>query len=211
MKYLEFKNSFRKFPLISASHFPNVTENLQVLRNQLTQWQKKGLIIKLKKGLYILNEKDRKFNPSNIFIANALYSPSYISSEYALAYYDLIPEKVETITSCTTKKTTIFENPMGTFSYQHLKSELFFGFKRITDENEFTVFIAEPEKAVLDFIYLNLQEFKNKGEDIFDLSYRLQNLERLKKGKLQKLARLYKNRTFQGVIKNLLKFIKENE
>jgi hypothetical protein len=78
-------------------------------------------------------------------------------------------------------------------------------------KNEFTVFIAEPEKAVLDFIYLNLQEFKNKGEDIFDLSYRLQNLERLKKGKLQKLARLYKNRTFQGVIKNLLKFIKENE
>ena len=73
MKYLEFKNNFREFPLISTSHFSNITENLQVLRNQLSRWQKKGLVIKLKKGLYILNEKERKLNPSKIFIANTLF------------------------------------------------------------------------------------------------------------------------------------------
>lgn len=62
---------------------------------QLSNWEKKGLIIRLKRGLYVLNENDRKIEPSRIFLANSLYSPSYVSTAYALGYYDLIPEKVE--------------------------------------------------------------------------------------------------------------------
>lgn len=209
MNYLEFKNTFREFPLISSSHIFNVSKNPQVLKNQLTKWQKKGLVIKLKRGLYVLNEKDRKINPSRIFIANALYSPSYISNEYCLSYYSLIPEMVQDLTSVTTKKTTIFENSFGTFRYQHLKQELFFGFTKVKDENEYPVLIAEPEKAMLDFIYLNLQDFKDKEKDIFDLSYRFQNLERLKKKKLKDFAKRYSNNAVLDIVNNLLAFMKE--
>jgi predicted transcriptional regulator of viral defense system len=66
-----------------------------ILRVQLSNWEKKGLITRLKQGLYVLNENNRKIEPSRIFLANSLYSPSYVSTAYALGYYDLIPEKAE--------------------------------------------------------------------------------------------------------------------
>lgn len=209
MKYLEFKNTVRQFPLISSTHIANINKKPQILKVQLRGWQKKGLIIKLRRGLYILNKNDRKIEPSRIFLANALYSPSYVSMEYALGYYDLIPEKVEDVTSITTKKTSKFTNPFGTFVYQHLKTDLFFGFKEIEDENGFPVLIAEPEKAMLDFIYLNLRDFKGKGKDVFSLSYRFQNLDILKKRKLMDFAKRYENKGVFDVVNNLLSFMKE--
>ena len=209
MKYLEFKNAVKEFPIVSLTHIFNINKKPQTLKVQLSGWQKKGLVIKLKRGLYILNESDRKIEPSRIFLANALYSPSYVSTTYAFGYYDLIPEKVEDVTSITTKKTAKFTNTFGTFIYQHLKINLFFGFKEIEDENGFPVLIAEPEKAILDLIYLNLQDFKNKGKDIFSLSYRFQNLDILNKKKLIDFAKRYESKEIFDVVKNLLSFIKE--
>lgn len=208
MTYIEFKNIFREYPIITSGHFSNVTKKTDALRWNLVQWQKKGLVIKLRKGLYILNEHDRKVHPSRIFFANAMCTPSYVSTEYALGYYDLIPEKVEDVTSVTTKNVKKFSNFFGTFNYQHIKTALFFGFKEIQDENKLPVFIAEPEKAVLDFIYLNLSEFKGKDKDVFTKSYRFQNLEILKKKKLSDYARKY-NKTVLSVVGQLLEFIKD--
>lgn len=209
MKYLDFKNAVKGFPLISSLHIYNIDRKTATLKVQFSGWLKKGLIIKLKRGIYILNESDRKIEPSRIFLANALYSPSYVSTTYAFGYYDLIPEKVEDVTSVTTKKTAKFTNSFGTFIYQHLKTNLFFGFAEIKDENGFPVFIAEPEKAILDFIYLNLQDFKGKEEDIFSLSYRFQNLEILKKKRLIEFARRFDNKAVMEVVKNLLIFMKK--
>lgn len=208
MNYNKFKNTFSKFPVISTSHIFSITDQVQPLRNQLNRWQVKGMVIKLRKGLYLLNEHDRKIHPSRIFLANALYSPSYVSTEYALGYYDLIPEKVEDVTSITTKNVKKFKNPFGTFIYQHLKNDLFFGFKEILDENKLPVHIAEPEKAMLDFIYLNLTEFKNQDPDVFALSYRMQNLDILKKNKLLSFAKRY-NKMVVTVVNNLLNYMKE--
>ncbi len=209
MTYTEFKNTFRNFPIISVSQLVTVGQSIQVLRNQLNRWQTKGLIIKLKEGLYILNEHDRKVHPSRIFLANAMCTPSYVSTEYALGYYDLIPEKVEDVTSVTTKNVKKFSNFFGTFNYQHLKTTLFFGFKEIEDENKLPVFIAEPEKAVLDFIYLNRSEFKNKNKDVFAESYRFQNLNLLKKKKLIEYAQKYNNKRVFNITEKLIEFIKE--
>jgi len=215
MKYLEFKNTFRKFPIISTSHIANLTTasgatiKPRSLKNNLTIWQKKGYLIKLRKGLYILNEQDRKITPSRLFMANALYSPSYISTEYALGYYGMIPERVEDLTSVTTKKTSRFKNSFGTFHYQHLKTELFFGMTQITDESGLLVLLAYPEKAILDFIYLNLQDFKNKKTDLFEASYRFQNLNILKKRRLMEFTKRYKNKVVIDVVNNLLNFMRE--
>lgn len=86
MKYLEFKNAVKEFPIISLTHISNINKKPQALKVQLSGWQRKGLVIKLKQGLYILNESDRKIEPSRIFLANALYSPSYVSTTYAFGY-----------------------------------------------------------------------------------------------------------------------------
>jgi predicted transcriptional regulator of viral defense system len=209
MKYLEFKNAVRDFPIISLTHIFNINKGNRTLKAQLVGWQKKGLVVKLKRGLYVLNERDRKFEPSRIFLANSLYSPSYVSTIYALGYYDLIPEKVIDVTSVTTKKTAKFTNPFGTFIYQHLKTNLFFGFKEIEDENGFPVLIAEPEKAVLDFIYLNLEDFKSKDDDVFSLSYRFQNLDILRKRKLIDFAKKFGNKEILDVVEKLLSFMKK--
>jgi len=210
MRYLEFKNAFGEFPVISSSQFSGVTENIDALRWNLASWQKKGLVAKLRKGLYILNERDRKINPSRIFLANALYFPSYVSTEYALGYYDLIPERVEDVTSVTAKKTIRFSNAFGTFVFQHVKTALFFGFTKIEDENGFPVLVAQPEKALLDFIYLNLQSFTGEGKDVFDRSYRFQNLGILRKGRLKEFAGRYAIKAVREVAANLLSFINES-
>jgi predicted transcriptional regulator of viral defense system len=208
MNYITFKNTFIDQPVISTSLLFGITDKIQPLRNQMNRWQEKGLIIKLRKGLYLLNEHDRKINPSRIFLANAFYSPSYVSTEYALGFYDLIPEKVEDVTSVTTKNVKRFKNPFGTFIYQHLKTGLFFGFKEMLDENQMPVHIAEPEKAMLDFIYLNLAGFKNQDQDVFGQSFRLQNLDILKKARLLAYAKKYNNAVLT-VANNLLNYRKE--
>ena len=207
MKYKDFKNKVQNFPIFSTTHISSLTDNEQVLRNQLTKWQKQGLIFSLKKGLYILNEGDRKINPSRLFIANQLLSPSYVSCEYALSFYDLIPEKVEDVTSVTTKKTTCFKNIFGTFYYHHIKLTSFVGFRQIEDENRFPSFIAKPEKALVDFFYLNLSNFSKNDRDVFEYSYRFQNFSDLDIGKLKNFAQILSNKKLLKIVDNFCEFI----
>lgn len=208
MKYLDFKNRFASFPLISSSILAVLEENEQVLRNQLSAWKRRGLVVELKRGLYLLNENDRKINVSRAFLANQLYPPSYISVEYALMFYDLIPERVADLTSITTKKTKSFRNALGTFAYHHLAPKCFTGFIEEKDENGYSFFIAAPEKAIVDFIYLNLNRFDTKKANIFELSYRFQNYDELDSSKLQAFAALFNSKKLIGVVNLFCDFIK---
>lgn len=209
MKYLEFKKRVERFPLISSSQLVFVEKNLQVLRNQLSRWRRQGLIVKLKKGLYVLNEYDRRIVPSRVFLANQLYPPSYVSTEYALGFYDLIPEKVVDVTSVTVKKTRKIKNMFGTFVYQHISLKAFKGLTQIKDENGYNIFIAVPEKAVVDFIYLNLYRFRKDSLDIFEESFRFQNVEILRKKRLIEFASYFSNKKLTVVVKNFCDFIKK--
>lgn len=211
MKYKDFKNKIRNFPLFSSSQISSITDSEQVLRNQLTQWKKQGLLFCIKRGLYVLNEEDRKINPSRLFIANQLLSPSYISIEYTLSFYGLIPEKVEDITSITTKKTTLFQNVFGTFRYQHINISSFIGFKEVQDEATLPFFIAYPEKAIVDFFYLHLSNFQRDDKDIFSLSYRFQNVSDLNGKRLKDFAKTFKNRKLLKVINLFCEFIESGE
>lgn len=209
MNYTEFKIKFQDFPVIMSQDVVRSGKDGQIMRNQLNRWQEKGLIIKLKRGIYILNKSDRKISPSRNFIANQLYGPSYVSLEYALNLYGLIPEEVSDVTSVTTKKTMRLKNDLGLFVYQHIKPEAFRGFEAVKDEEGLTVFIAEPEKAVVDFLYLNKRRFRSNAKDMFKTSFRFQNLEKLKQLRILELARLFDNRKLLRVTKNFCTFIKE--
>jgi hypothetical protein len=221
MRYENFKNRILNLPLIFSKDLisldlllnrnKNFKVNKQIVLNQIKRWQDKELLIKLKKGIYILNSRDRRIFPSRAFISNQLYVPSYISCEYALSFYGLIPERVIDLTSVTTKKTTRFVNKIGTFIYQHIKPSAFRGFKIITDEAGLSVFIALPEKAIVDFLYLNLKRIRDFKSDIFDISFRFQNMEILNTKKLVELALLFENSKLNKLINLLCKFIKRTK
>lgn len=72
MKYQEFKNKVRRYPIIPGSLLSSLGEDERVLRNQLSRWNKQGLIVQLKKGLYLLNRNDRAAQPSRFFLADQM-------------------------------------------------------------------------------------------------------------------------------------------
>ncbi len=208
MNFTEFKTHFQSKPYILSRDIIRSCKNPQILRNQISRWRKKGLIIALRRGMYVLNANDRKEQIDRNYVANALYGPSYLSLEYALNFYGFIPEKVADVTSVTTLKTVRFKNEFGRFIYQHIKPEAFRGFKR-SGEGPNTFFIAEPEKAVLDFLYLNLGMFNANTRDVLANSYRFQNVEDLDKSRLLELGKLYHNKKLIRVIKDLCEWIDE--
>ncbi|MEQ1747762.1 MAG: hypothetical protein ABMA02_20210, partial [Saprospiraceae bacterium] len=88
------------------------------------------------------------------FVSNKIYAPSYISLESALAHYGWIPEGVFLVMAITTLKTANFDTIAGHFQYASVKPSLFFGYKILT-ENGRGIKMAEPEKALLDFLYFH--------------------------------------------------------
>lgn len=121
----------------------------------LHRYAKRGLIIRLKRGLYML----RDAHVPEPHIANKLYEPSYVSLLFALSYHGVIPESVYEITSVTPKPTRRFEALGQVFSYRRIKQEAFTGY-RAEKQRGFTFLIAEPEKAWVDLHYLRV--LKNK-------------------------------------------------
>lgn len=208
MQFSEFKNLFKNAPVIISKDILPDKKDKQAVLNQLGRWASKGLLVQLKKGMYLLGEGDRKIHPNRLFLANQIYGPSYVSLEYALSFYDLIPERVEAVTSVTTRKTKTFKNPLGQFTYQHLKPLAFRGFRAQKDETGLSFFIADPEKAVVDFVYLNLHLFSPGDQDIFEQSYRFQNLDILKPKKMKEMTQLFDNKKLIKVIGTFCDFAK---
>ena len=123
-------------------------------RNNLTRWCRKGLLVKLRNEYYAFPEF-RQVPDASRYVANRIYTPSYISLHSALAFYGMIPEEVVQITSVTTLKTAMFDNSFGTFHYQNVKTPLYFGYEIKTMQNGRGLLFATPEKALLDLLYLN--------------------------------------------------------
>lgn len=80
-------------------------------RDRITELLKKKEIIRVKKGIYVFGEKYARRPFSREILANMIYGPSYISLDYALHYFGLIPERVEAVTSVTTKRSRRFSTP----------------------------------------------------------------------------------------------------
>ncbi len=83
------------------------------------------VIARLRKGFYAISPRLSGRDLQKGIIANLLYGPSYISLEYALAEYGLIPERVYKCTSVTSQKNKNFKTAFGDFNYKHLAKELF--------------------------------------------------------------------------------------
>jgi len=151
MRYNEFREAFKSYTVISVDEIRKVDSRFNLKR--LVEWQAKGYIKKIIRGYYIL--ADLKLDENALFeIANRIYSPSYISFQMALSYYHMIPESVYGLTSATSRKTMIFETNVGDFIYRTIQPRLLFGYKLVNYSGK-RFKIAAPEKALLDYFYLN--------------------------------------------------------
>ena len=130
-----------------------ILEELQSYANpktKLSRMVKQGKYFQIARGLY---ETDK--NVPGHLLAGSIYGPSYISFEYALGFYGMIPEAVYTITSATfeKRKKKKYETAFGTFTYRDVPSAAFPLNIRLIQEGSYFYRIAEPEKALCDQLY----------------------------------------------------------
>jgi len=185
MKYNDLTAAI-KSPVFSRTDL--ALSRYKVLDYQLSLWVKKGYLVRLKNGLYAFHREMEKLRGEGV--AFLLCQPSYLSLESALVWYGFIPEIVYAYTSVTARITRTFENDWGRFIYRHVKSDLFWGYREMKTEHG-PYLLAEPEKALLDYFYLNLARINT--EDDFD-SIRLNEEEMgktLDKDKLMKYFKVF--------------------
>ena len=151
-----------------------------------------GLLVKLKRGLYCL-KTDR---PSELEIANRLYRPSYISFEYALAFYNLLPEMVYTVTSATGKTTRNFSVEGKNYQFTAIKPAAFTGYELKT-VGATRCLMAEPGKALADYLYL-VSLGRRAAPD------RL-NLAGLGQAKVGQYSRLFQRSSLNGLVAKIFK------
>lgn len=149
------------------------------------------LFIKLRNGLYAL----RSDPPNEYEIANRLYFPSYISFEYALAHYRIIPETVYSITSATTKITRTFVVQDKSYEFNRIKKEAYRGY-RLEKQGGVAILMAEPEKALVDYLYFVDLKLKPLNERLY--------LKRINKQEALHYASLFKRGSLMKLLKDIL-------
>ncbi|MGN1344686.1 MAG: hypothetical protein ACI4U3_08905 [Traorella sp.] len=172
--------------------------------NKIARLVKSQDLIKLSKGLY---ETD-KDTPGYV-LAGVIYGPSYLSFEYALSYYGIIPEAVYTYTSATFEKgrTKVYTNKFGNYTYRDIPASAYpYEIKLIT-QGTYTYRIASKEKALCDKLY-SLSPVSNKKELLrllFD-DLRIDETEfyNLDKNILNELCDLYKSKNLK-LLKKVLR------
>lgn len=206
MRFLDLKNQLRDFVVFGVGDVRKIQPDFDVRR--LVEWQKKGYIKKIIKKFYVFGDQEIT-EPALFTIANAIYSPAYISFEMALSYYHLIPESVYGVTCATTKKTAEFRTQVGDFIYRSVKPEAFFGYSPIPYQKQHYL-MAEPEKALLDYFYLN-PDVAGEG-DFEELRINREELPaRVNRAKLEKYLAACGSRALTKRVLKFLEFIRHAE
>ena len=160
-----------------------------------------GSIFPVVRGLYVTDP-----TLSGRFLAASVYGPSYLSFDYALSYWQLIPEAVYTYTSVTydKKKKKKFDTPFDLFLYRDVpKSAYAFGTKIIAEE-DYSFLIAEPEKTLCDKLYTisPVTSIAALKDLLFsDLRIEPENFDQLDVDKLLHYAGLYKTTNHKLLIR----------
>lgn len=152
---------------------------------------KEKFFIRAKRGLYFFTEKQPELQ---LFLANKLYRPSYLSFDWALSYYHIIPESIYSITSVTTKPTREFTLGGQLYQYFTLKQKAFTGY-RPQNVGGKIVLLADPEKTLIDYLYF-VSLGKRKLNDRIDLNH-------LSKNKVLTYARLYNRPKLIQLVKEI--------
>ncbi|MBW6499695.1 MAG: hypothetical protein K0B09_15010 [Bacteroidales bacterium] len=180
--------------VIRHSTLQSVLSEYQAPNFKIHRWLSEGQLLPLKRSMYVVSPKRSGVPVSLPLIANHLYGPSYVSLEFALSYFGLIPEGVAEITSVTTKRAKTFNNSLARFSYQRLPTTYYAqGIQQLKVSEKISFMIAEPEKALCDWLVLtpNLNIYSTRAMRILlleDLRLDEEKLSELSPAKIQTYA-----------------------
>ena len=137
---------------VTTSIIESLYPELKSQDKKVVWLEKNGYIIRLKRGLYVVNPEHSGKTLSSELIANHLYAPSYISMSTALRYYGLIPEAVYVHQSMTVKHSRSFQTPIGSYDYKYISRKAFSVGVRSIHKGDYAFLMASPEKSLCDLI-----------------------------------------------------------
>jgi predicted transcriptional regulator of viral defense system len=150
-QFIHFKSTFKDFIAFSIMDIEKAFPGFDT--KNLTHWQRKGYLLKIRNGWYTFSDNDLQ-QADMAYVANKIYGPSYVSLESALSHYGFIPEGTFMTTSVSTRRSQLFSTPVGQFRFQTIKPALCFGYH--LKKNRHTWYkIAQPEKVLIDYLYLH--------------------------------------------------------
>ena len=204
-------------PLLKFGNVPIQTgtiaacfDNLSSPGGKIRTLEKDGQLIRLKRGLYVVNSEISGKPINACLCANHIYGPSYVSQQWALRWYGLIPEQVYMMTSVTTKHTRMFENSLGRFTYEQVKPAYFaIGINRV-EEDGISFLMASREKALCDMIlhdsYVPQQSIKGLWQYLEeDIRFDVDELATFDVSVIEACAKLGRK---ENILNNLIKILK---
>ncbi len=205
-------DSFPYFTIEAVKQLLGEETAAGTVQTALYRWMKAGQIIPLKKGVYMtrrffeLHRADADFAP---MVSAILIPQSYLSMEYILQRNAILTEVTHPISAITTKQTRVFENELGTFTYRHIKADLYLGF---TISQTLGIPFAQATVAKALFDYLYFRPWKNRRRSAnYDLAEELRlNLEDFTKkdqAEFAEFVELSKSKKMDLILKNLGKSV----
>lgn len=113
-----------------------------------------GLINRLRPGLWGISDK---IDPLMLPEYLSAPFPSYVSLQTALYYHGIISQIPSQIYAVSLARTKKYTTELGTISLHHVQPNFFFGYETI---GKYWIKIATPEKALIDFFYLQRAKTK---------------------------------------------------
>lgn len=208
MNFEILQNKTKNLLFFNKNNLRKLEPQKDALDANIKYWLQNGKIIALKKSLYILADTYQQETKKDFFleyIANQLVKPSYLSTEYILAKYQILTESVNAITSVTTKINREIINPLANFRYSSITAKLFTGFK-IKNFNSAQILEAEKAKALFDFLYFRF--IKNNGISKTTVKNLRLNWENISRAEFKK-AYSYSKLISSQKIKNLFNLIQQ--
>ena len=125
---------------------------------------KDGSLTRLRKGLYLITAKTKGELSNEFALSLYLCEPSFISLETALSHHGWIPEAVYVTTAVSPKRAQELVTPLGNFLYKRVPEKAFYlGVQRIALPSE-VIFMAQPWRAVADYIYVYAKAWKSLAD-----------------------------------------------
>jgi predicted transcriptional regulator of viral defense system len=206
--WVEFYAKMRSFRVFSRGDVEKQFPSMNLMN--LVRWQRKGYILRLRNRWYAFNDAESLENIEWL-AATLIYTPSYISLHTALSWYNLIPEMIVSTTLVSTRKTNKFSTPLGNFDYHRIKPELFgFGYtlenmdaSSSKRKNSRKIMVATPQKAILDFFYIN--SFYSSEKDMEDLRLNYAELTKIVNNEFYRYLERYESRALNSRIRLMTK------
>lgn len=164
-----------------------------------------GDLIRLRRGLYCQAGGARRAAPDPYALSERIYGPSYVSFESALSSRGWIPESVPTVCCACTRRSREFETPRGRFSFVRVPARVFFAQVERIASGPDLFFMAQPWRAIADYIYANRKEWRGLHPLIHSLRIDEEELRTASRAELEELDRSFGKRRISAFIRGVLK------